>query len=289
MLNLLDYRKNKYSALGNDGIIKFITDTIGIKQGLFVEFGAWDGIYTSNCRNLFKKGWDGIFIECDKNKYKKLKSNYKKYSNIICINKEIGITKNNKFDNMLSFCMTNKKIDFCSIDVDGLDVEIFETFDEYCPKIVCIESGFILPPMHKRVPLSVSIKTIQQSLRVTVNVFEKKGYKIICAGINCFFVQEEFYHLFNVSDDILTLYFNGLRAFSQYIPSIWKKLKKIDGFKKYRNDIAMDILNESKYDITKDSVRRRKEWARKKIKLIEKNISKIEIREKDKRYCFNNF
>ena len=281
--NLLNYKKDKYSAIGNDGIIEFISDTMGIQNGFFVEFGAWDGIYTNNCRKLFENGWDGIFIECDKNKYKELKSNYKKHKNIVCLHKKINYKGKNIFDNVVDEYVPDSGIDFCSIDVDGLDVEIFETINKYQPKFVCIESGFMLSPYHGRVKKDVAKNAIQQSLSVTVDVFKKKNYRIVCAGYNCFFVKEEYYHLFNVPTDLLTLYFNGLRAFIKYIPAIWRKLKKIDGFNKYRNQIALDILNSTNYDVTKDSIHRRKVWANKKEENIIKVIDTIENREKNKR------
>ena len=116
--NLLDYQYDKYSALGNDGIIGHILKIIGIKKGLFVEFGAWDGIFTSNCRKLFKEGWDGIFIECDRQKYKDLRKNYKKYDNIVCLNKMIKDNGKNIFDNVVDPYVTGKQIDFCSIDIE---------------------------------------------------------------------------------------------------------------------------------------------------------------------------
>ena len=76
-INLLDHKKRKYSRIGNDGIIKFILDTMGIDKGVFVEFGAWDGIWNSNCRGLFEQGWEGIFIESHDKRYEKLKKNYR--------------------------------------------------------------------------------------------------------------------------------------------------------------------------------------------------------------------
>ena len=70
--SLLKYSKNIYSQAGQDGIIEKIFNTIGVKKGNFVEFGAWDGIYLSNCRKLYEEGWSGVFIEGDKKKHELL-------------------------------------------------------------------------------------------------------------------------------------------------------------------------------------------------------------------------
>jgi hypothetical protein len=280
LINLFDYKSNTYSALGNDGIIKYIFDTIGLKKGLFVEFGAWDGIYISNCRNLFKDGWDGIFIEIDKKKYKELRRNYKKHKNIVCLCQEIGIDDKNNFDEVIDPYASDKNIDFCSIDIDGLDVEVFETIDKHLPTVVCIESGFILPPYYERVEKSIAENNVHQSLYVTNQVFEQKGYKILCAGVNCFFIKEEYYHLFNVPKDLLTLYFDGLRSSIRRIPSIWRKLKHVDGLMKYRNHIAIDIMDMAGYNLDKDTVRNRKIWAKKKKDIIMSAIDELENREK---------
>ena len=66
-------------------------------------------------------------------------------------------------------------IDFCSIDIDGLDLEIFETFKKFMPSVVCIEGGQMLHPYHKRVERNIAKRNIQQSLKVMVASFEKKG------------------------------------------------------------------------------------------------------------------
>ena len=139
--NLLDYRFDKYSDLGVDGIVEYIFNTIGIKKGLFVEFGAWDGIYGSNCRKLFEEGWDGIFIESDPDRYKALYNNYCNFENIFCIESKIGLEKKYFFDNIIRKYVKNNVINFCSIDIDGLDLEVFETFSDYMPICICIEGG----------------------------------------------------------------------------------------------------------------------------------------------------
>lgn len=72
MKTLIKYRKNYYSQNGEDGVIEEILKRMGIKQGWFVEFGAWDGKYLSNTYALVEKGWKGVEIEGDKTKFEKL-------------------------------------------------------------------------------------------------------------------------------------------------------------------------------------------------------------------------
>ena len=51
--SLLRYRRNVYSEAGEDGITEFIMEALGMKEGSCFEFGAWDGIFASNCRYWF--------------------------------------------------------------------------------------------------------------------------------------------------------------------------------------------------------------------------------------------
>ena len=72
-MNLIEYRDNKYSQNGEDGIIGEICRRLGIAAGWFVEFGAWDGKNLSNCYNLVAHhGWSGVFIEGNPQKYEDL-------------------------------------------------------------------------------------------------------------------------------------------------------------------------------------------------------------------------
>jgi hypothetical protein len=242
-INILDYRWNKYTDRGNDGIIDFITKALGIKKGIFVEFGAWDGEKNCNSRLLFEKGWNGLFLECDKIKYKALKRNYKKYKNIICLNKKIGKDAFNLFDNIVDPYLKGKEIDFCSIDIDGLDLEVFETFEKYLPKIVCIEGGQMLHPFCNRIEENKAEKNVQQSLKVMNESFEKKGYKLLCSYQDSFFVKKEYYYLFNISNDILDLYLYGLKCSIHRFPFIQKCLKKV----KLKNNIIDFILEKTFY------------------------------------------
>lgn len=128
----------------------------------------------------------------------------------------------------------------------------------------------MLYPYHKRIKKSLAKYNIQQSLKIMVDSFEKKGYKILCSYQDSFFVKEELYSIFNVESDLMKLYFNGLRAIHRRMPFIQKYIKKIG----LTNVIVDDILRESSYVKYKWS--RRKEWAEKEKNSIFKIINNIE-------------
>jgi len=206
----------KYSI--NEKIIEFIFKKLNIGKGNFVEFGAWDGILNSNARNLFLNGWGGLFIESDPDRFSKLFMNYKNEKNIF-----LSETHLDTMYNLLDYEIENSindQIDFMSIDIDGLDLEIFKTIHKFLPTVLCIEGGQILEPYHKIVDKTISKKNIQQSLFQMNKIIESKGYKLVCAYQDAFFILEsQFHNLKIIQKDIFTHYVNGLLAYPR-IPYI---------------------------------------------------------------------
>jgi hypothetical protein len=50
--SLLHFRHNRYSEAGEDGIVRYLATRLGFPaRGFCFEFGAWDGIFASNCRH----------------------------------------------------------------------------------------------------------------------------------------------------------------------------------------------------------------------------------------------
>jgi len=214
----------------NDLIIEEIFQRLEITCGTFVEFGAWDGLVLSNTRKLFEEGWGGLLIEADPKKYEELKTNYENHDRVTAINCFVD-TDENLIDKVLVEHL-EENIDFCSIDIDGLDLDIFETFEANLPKVVCIEGGQALHPLRSRIPSHISAHNIQQSLSVINEVFEEKGYKLLCTYQDCFFIKQEYYHLFNVDTDLTNQYIDGLMA----LPRI-PYLKNILDSHGFRNEI----------------------------------------------------
>ena len=48
------FKKNYYSQFGEDGIIEEVLKRMGINEGWVCEFGAWDGIKSSNTFSLIE-------------------------------------------------------------------------------------------------------------------------------------------------------------------------------------------------------------------------------------------
>jgi hypothetical protein len=75
--------KNIYSQNGEDGILEQLIRELQIKNGSFCEFGASDGVDSSNTYNLIKNyNFSGISIELDHSRYQKCIENYKLF--LVC-------------------------------------------------------------------------------------------------------------------------------------------------------------------------------------------------------------
>ena len=59
-LSLSDYKKNIYSQGGEDGVIDKILEIIHQGDNWCVEFGAADGKYLSNTKNLIQNNKEKI-------------------------------------------------------------------------------------------------------------------------------------------------------------------------------------------------------------------------------------
>lgn len=165
---------NTYSQLGEDIVID---NLLGKKKvGFYVDIGAYDPLRFSNTKRFYNKGWKGINIEPDYNSYQRFLDKRKRD-----INLNIGIGENpsemifysfrskpistfskesaelfkgygyviekelpvriDRLDNVLSKHLNGKSVDFLSIDVEGLDLEVLKSnnWDKFRPTLICVE------------------------------------------------------------------------------------------------------------------------------------------------------
>lgn len=202
--SLLFYYANIYSQTGQDGILAEIFRRLSITNGKFVEFGAWDGVFLSNSRWLFEQGWDGVFIEADKKKFKKLESSYENTSTK-CINAKVGVTESDCLASVIEGVIDVSTINFVSIDVDGMDLDIFERMG-FKPDVIVLEGGFNFTPMLDReIPSSVAHRNLQEPLPKIEKTAKLMGYSIVCFYQDAYLVRDDHRDKF-MSYDVISLY-----------------------------------------------------------------------------------
>lgn len=187
--DLLVYKSDNHSQNGEDGIIAAIFERIGTNTKVCCEFGAWDGIHLSNCRNLILLGWSALMIEGDEHRFKDLVSSFATNPSVTCVNRfvDAGV---NSVASILEACNIGN-LEFLSIDIDGLDYEIFETLDVY-PRVICIEvNAGHNPGSETRLSRDIARDNVGQSLQVFRGIADAKGYDLVCYTGNAFFVRRD--------------------------------------------------------------------------------------------------
>ena len=193
------YAKNQYSQNGEDGIIHEILTRLKVKNfdsEWCVEFGAWDGTHLSNTFSLVEQGWNAIYIEGDSYRFQDLLKTAHKFSIIIPVEAFVSHYKDNPFslDNILS--STNLPNDFMllSIDIDSYDLDVWESLENYRPKIVVIEiNSSVNPGVYWR----HGANNVGNTFSSTIKVGTEKGYTLICHTGNLIFVTNEIIHDLN--------------------------------------------------------------------------------------------
>ena len=149
--------------------------------------------------------FNAIYIENDEKKFKDLKKTAKEYPKILAINKTIEryTHSNNSLTKVLE--QTKIPIDFevLSIDIDSYDLDVWETLEKYCPKIVVIEvNSSIKPGIIQR----HNENNQGNSFSATVNVGKKKGYILVCHTGNCIFLRDDLKNkIMNKPNNILSI------------------------------------------------------------------------------------
>lgn len=220
--DLNQHQKKIFSQFGEDGIIERIFQIIGEQNRICVEFGAYDGIAMSNTANLIcNHGWSGRFIEQDPEIFMKLKQNYASYPNVQCTNSKVVIGNVEKLFKELELPYD---FDLLSVDVDGNDYWIWKNIITYKPRVVVIEFNGSYPPPKKWVMAYNESHAwsgddyFGASIQSYYELAKSKGYELICCeenGSNLFFVDRQYFHLFNISNNDPQLLYNPPRYGNQ--------------------------------------------------------------------------
>lgn len=226
------YCRNVYSQNGEDGILDQLIRELDITNGSFCEFGASDGVSSSNTLNLVKeRNFTGMLIEADESRYNKCVENYKSYPDIKVYNGYVLYDDDsNDLDAWLRRGGMNKDLDVLSIDIDGDDYYVWENMKNYTPKILIFEVNSYRDPIFDELPkkpaTSYNIDLLREQIpsRVglgcsfisAIKLGLKKGYIPVAFTGNITFVRRDLVNQlkefpYKISDDpydYITLYTN---------------------------------------------------------------------------------
>jgi hypothetical protein len=187
-MSLLDYARNDHSQNGEDGVIERVFAIIGEGDRRCCEFGAWDGIHLSNTRALIERGWSGALIETDRQRFEALQRLYASRPEIRCINATVGA------DASLRSLLDDDRLDFLSIDIDGLDYQALRDCG-VTARLVCVEvNGGHQPEVPTLVPESIAAGNVGQPLGAFVDLADMLGYRLVGYTGNAFFLHRSVGH-----------------------------------------------------------------------------------------------
>ena len=216
----LDYDKELYefksfSEYFEDFILYVLL--LDIKNGFYIDIGAYDPNKVSVTKAFYLRGWNGINIEPLPNQFKLFEKERPKDINLQMVigNNEGNVTfyvdgqcstvqkkyaKRNesiniKMDTMSNICKKyvpeGKEVDFCKIDVEGneRDVLLGYDFDNYKPKVFCVEST---------IPLS-----FKPNYQLWEEILIKNGFTFVYKrGVNRYYVNKKFSDILNRANNI---------------------------------------------------------------------------------------
>ena len=210
---LNSYGKKCFSQNDEDGITLEIIKRIGIKKGVFAEFGAGDGT-ENNTISLAALKWKGFWVGSEDIKFK-----YNNSKNFQFI--KSWITKENvlKFYNDSIKNLNEKKTDVLSLDLDGNDIYVLEELLKqihHASLIIAEYNAKFAPPIRFKIKYNAQFvwradDYFGASLSEFVHVLKKYSYKLVCCnshtGSNAFFIKEDFFDLFkDVPQEIEKIY-----------------------------------------------------------------------------------
>ena len=166
--------KKSYSQSKEDIIIDEILGNK--KEGIYLDIGAYDPYSLSNTKRFYDRGWHGVNIEPEPGRCDRMKQ-----ARIRDINLNVGLSRTNgrmtffdvnppalatfsperaaeveklggkvikkidvevvRLDTVFEKYFNGQAVDFCTLDAEGMDLEILKSNDwkRFRPKVICVE------------------------------------------------------------------------------------------------------------------------------------------------------
>ena len=198
--NLAQAEFSVFSQWGEDGILSWMIDRIGVETDNFVEFGV-EHFREANCRYLLMtRNWRGLVIDGSIDNINEIKGSTIAWKyDLQAI--PAFITKDN-IEGLISGAGFGSRIGVLSVDIDGVDYWILEKI-KVVADIVIVEYNDLFSGHAVSVPYSEDFDRLKKhpsgmywgaSLDAFKWLLESRGYTFVGsnrAGTNAFFVANE--------------------------------------------------------------------------------------------------
>lgn len=192
------------SQYGEDGLLSAIFSVLSPDGGYCVEFGAADGVTSSNVHQLIRRGWDGLLIEPRPTAFARLELGTRPFAGVTCFQSYVTLTGDTTLDRLLKRAGSPAEPDLLSVDVDGLDYHIWATLEEYSPKVVVIEYNPSIPNSIEYVQPPKDDIARGSSIRSLVQLATMKGYELAAVTENNgIFVRADLFAQLGLEDNDL--------------------------------------------------------------------------------------
>jgi hypothetical protein len=163
---------------------------LGVDEGFFVEFGAWDGKHLSNTYRLAEQGWRGLYLEGDAARFAELRANVAGFGGRVSAREAwIRATGEDSLDMILARHDVPAELELLSIDVDSDDWQILLHLNEFRPLAVVLEVNSSIAPGIVQTHRDAEIQG--SSFSAAVLLAEAKGYAVVCHTGNVILVRAD--------------------------------------------------------------------------------------------------
>jgi len=193
-----------HSQHGETAVLRRIMQIVGESDRWIVEFGAWDGVYLSNSRDLIvEDDWRAVLIEAHPTRFKDLEELYAENDGVITLNRLVGFGGgDNTLDSILSETEIPENFDILVVDIDGNDWHVLESLTNFDPKIIMIEFNPTIPNDVYFVQDRDFGVNQGSSLLAIIELAKSKNYELIgTVGGNGIFCKSKYYGKFFIEDN----------------------------------------------------------------------------------------
>jgi hypothetical protein len=194
-----------FSQFDEDGVLLFLLASGGLETRRFVDIGAGDGVWASNCANVaLNLGFHGLFVEARSVEVERGRAFYASHPDSRerpPVFVQSFVTRE-AIDDLVRGAGFEGEIDLLSIDIDGNDYWIWEALTVVSPRLVVVEAHTELGLADSVAPYDPAFDwhtaapgtPIGASAAAFVALGERLGYRLVGTnlyGFNLFFARND--------------------------------------------------------------------------------------------------